>query len=346
MIFYLAKTPDGWAIPGVHGNWAEDELDGNVQGSVFLIKNREEALLFDTGNAAPGTQNSMHDFLVTAIDQEHVALKYIFISHFHYDHTGNADALRRRYGATVLAHKGDAPLIEDPLASFVSDRYHSLGISPEEIREDFNLAEGQTFGLSDPQIIKRYWNFPVQVDKLVNDGERLSVGDWELEVVALPGHTPGHTGLWNPATSSLYVGDLGHFPTPLSPFPTGDAEDHINSIQRAIQLNAGYLWEGHALGAYEPAAVRRRLLHLAQMQQDTIARIKEVLHRGGRPLAISDMLNDLFPIKGELNYPVKAGTTDRYAYAEACIQAHLRRLMMLNEVERVRESGMTLWRAL
>jgi hypothetical protein len=24
MIFYWAETPDGWAIPGIHGPWAED----------------------------------------------------------------------------------------------------------------------------------------------------------------------------------------------------------------------------------------------------------------------------------------------------------------------------------
>ena len=27
MIFFWAETPDGWAIPGIHGPLAEDELD-------------------------------------------------------------------------------------------------------------------------------------------------------------------------------------------------------------------------------------------------------------------------------------------------------------------------------
>jgi len=37
MIFFWAETPDGWGIPGIHGPWAEDELDGYVQNGVWMI---------------------------------------------------------------------------------------------------------------------------------------------------------------------------------------------------------------------------------------------------------------------------------------------------------------------
>lgn len=36
MIFFRGETPDGWGIPSIHGLWAEDEFDGNVQGAVYL----------------------------------------------------------------------------------------------------------------------------------------------------------------------------------------------------------------------------------------------------------------------------------------------------------------------
>ena len=50
MIFFRTDTPDGWGIPGIHGPFAEDELDGYVQSGVYLVRGEGENLLIDTGN--------------------------------------------------------------------------------------------------------------------------------------------------------------------------------------------------------------------------------------------------------------------------------------------------------
>lgn len=339
MIFFEARTPDGWAIPGIHGNWGADELDGNVQGSVFLIQSEGEALLFDTGNRAPGTTNSMGPTIIEKLDRDKVNLKYIFISHFHYDHTGNASELKARYGAQVLCHPLDRPIIEDPMIITRPENLDRFNISPEALLEDFNLEPGQSLGLSDKQVIEQYWNFPVEVDREVVDGDVLDVGSLKLEVVHLPGHSPGHIGLWNPATKSLYCADIVHYPTPLSPHPIGDAAAHLQTIHRCKQLEPHFLWEGHYLSAYDAAAVERRLGHLMQMQLDTEARLLTLLRRTPAPQTILDLVPEVFPVKTDLNYPVSSGTGYRYAYAEACIQSHLRRLVALDEVRRERENG-------
>jgi glyoxylase-like metal-dependent hydrolase (beta-lactamase superfamily II) len=63
MIFFHAQTPDGWAIPGLHGPLADDELDGYVQSGVYLIRGAGENLLIDTGNATlPEYANGMAIF--------------------------------------------------------------------------------------------------------------------------------------------------------------------------------------------------------------------------------------------------------------------------------------------
>ena len=90
--------------------------------------------------------------------------------------------------------------------------------------QDFNLQPGESFGLSDPAIVNKYWNRPVEVDHTVDDGDILDVGGLKLEVVHLPGHCPGHIGIWNPNTRTLYPGDIMHYPTPLGPYPIGDAQ--------------------------------------------------------------------------------------------------------------------------
>lgn len=91
MIFFLGETPDGWGIPGIHGMLAEDELDGYVQGAVYLIRGRDENLLIDSGNwTLSEFNNGMGEFLVNLLDKERNKLKYIYLTHFHYDHVGNA----------------------------------------------------------------------------------------------------------------------------------------------------------------------------------------------------------------------------------------------------------------
>jgi len=343
VLFFETETPDGWAIPGLHGNSAADEMDGYVQGSVFLIKSEGEALIFDTGNRAPGTENSMSPRLLENLERDRVTLRWIFISHFHYDHTGAAKELRARYGAKVVCHPIERPIVEDPL--FVTRRQNAerFGTTPEQLAEDFNLASGETLALSDPSVIERYWNFPVEVDAEVKGGDVIEVGALKLEVVDLPGHSPGQIGLWNPVTQSLYSADLSNFPSPLAPYPIGNAEKHVQSLLHAKSLRPVYYWEGHFFGTYSEAATQRRLDHLLQQQHDTSERIVTVLGRAGRPQTIAEILPELFPIKLDAAYPVPTGVTRRSAYAEACIQTHLHWLVARQKVARIKDQGLVKW---
>ena len=344
MIFFHAETPDGWAIPGLHGPLAEDELDGYVQSGVYLIRGAGENLLIDTGNATlPEYANGMGDFLVGLLDKEKNPLKYIVITHFHYDHTGNAALLKKRYGAQVVAHPLDRPIIEDPMIVTGRDNLTRFGTTPEEVLADFNLRPGESLGLSDPEIVRRHWNFPVEVDVEVTDGDTLDVGGLKLGVVHLPGHCPGMIGIHNPVSGILYSADVMHYPTPLGPFPIGDAKAHWASIQRCLSLSPTMLLEGHGLSAYSPESSRRRLLHMQRQQEDTQFRILDVLERERRPLTTLDLVPEVLPVKSELDYPVFTGIGMRRCYAECCMQTHLIWHIEKGNAERVREHGRTLF---
>ncbi|MBX6322208.1 MAG: MBL fold metallo-hydrolase [Rhodospirillaceae bacterium] len=346
MIFFWGETPDGWGIPGVHGPWEEDELDGYVQSGVYLIRGHGENLLIDSGNwTLPEFANGMGDFLVKLLDREKNALKYIFITHFHYDHVGNADMLKKRYGAKVVCHPLDRPIIEDPLIVTRPENVARFGLSPEQLVEDFNLKKGESLGLSDPAIIRKYWYFPVEVDLEVNDGDVLEVGGLRLEVVHLPGHAPGHVGIWNPASRTLYSGDLLHYPTPLGPHPIGDAKAHWRSIQRCLDLKPTLLLEGHGLSSYSEASSRRRLLHMQAQQRDTRERIHFVMRRENRPMTIAEILPEVLPVKTDLDYAVSTGQGQRRAYALSCVQCHLLWLAEEGRVERIKKDGLVQFRA-
>jgi hypothetical protein len=130
-----------------------------------------------------------------------------------------------------------------------------------------------------------------------------------------------------------------HYPTPLGPYPIGDAKAHSQSIQKCLDLNPQLLLEGHGLSAYSEDSSKRRLLHMQQQQQDTSERIQFVLHREGRPLTTQDLVPEVMPVKTELDYPVSTGIGERRCYAECCIQTHLLWLIEQGKAERVEDGG-------
>lgn len=340
MIFFFADTPDGWGIPGLHGPWAEDELDGYVQSGVYLIRGQGENILIDTGNwTTPEYDNGMGQFLIEKLDQEKNDLRYILITHFHYDHTGNASILKERYGAEIVAHPLDKPIIEDPMLVTKAENVERFGTTPEEVLADFNLAEGESLGLSDPEIVRRHWNRPVEVDVTVEGGDTLEVGGLKLEIIHLPGHCPGQVGVYNPHSGSLYAADILHYPTPLGPFPIGDAKAHRASIEKCIEIKPQLLLEGHGLSAYSEDSSMRRLTHMIRQQDDTEFRILQVLAREGRPMTLLELVPEVMPVKTELDYAVSTGIGMRRCYAECCLQTHLIWQIEKGRAERVHEGG-------
>lgn len=88
-------------------------------------------------------------------------VKYLLNSHAHFDHAGGLAALQKASGATMVASAADrAPL------------------------EMGHITYGPTSNISVP---------PVRVDRVVGEGDRLSLGGVILTAHLTPGHTPGCT---------------------------------------------------------------------------------------------------------------------------------------------------------
>lgn len=115
------------------------------------------------------------------------------ICHAHADHFGgNAELVAANPDCRLLAHPDDLAWARDP-AWHVSDSYSALEpdfvLSPE--------ARAWLFGLLGP---------PAPVAAL-EAGARLRVGTASFEVLHLPGHSPGHIGLWDGERRLLLASD-------------------------------------------------------------------------------------------------------------------------------------------
>jgi hydroxyacylglutathione hydrolase len=71
-----------------------------------------------------------------------------------------------------------------------------------------------------------------QPDRFFAPGERLALGPEELEVVFVPGHSPGHVALYNTSQQWIIGGDvLFHRSIGRTDLPGGDHDTLIRSIQ-------------------------------------------------------------------------------------------------------------------
>jgi len=124
----------------------------------------------------------------------------VLLTHAHIDHAGATAQLSRRLAIPVIGpHRGDKFWID--------------GIA--EQGRLFGFAHAETF----------------EPDRWLDDGDRVKVGNVELEVRHCPGHTPGHVIFFSEQNRVAWVGDvLFHGSIGRSDFPRGDHDTLIRSI--------------------------------------------------------------------------------------------------------------------
>ncbi len=183
--------------------------------SCYLIKHGNEYMVWDTG-FAPGTSpNAPTVGIVERLKELKVApdqVKYVGISHFHGDHTGQ---LAPFTNATLLIGKGDWD-----------------GITAPTPMPGANVAGFKSW-ISENRKVE-----PLTGDKDV-------FGDGSVIVLRMPGHTPGHSSLLvglKDMGPVLLTGDLVHFRENYDsggvPSINFDRAATVTSIERMKQIVA------------------------------------------------------------------------------------------------------------
>ena len=128
--------------------------------SSFLIVTPAGDMLLDGGleETAPQIERN-----VTKLGFRMQDIKYLLNSHAHYDHCGGLGALKKASGAVMVASAGDKTTLETG---------HQL-----------SYGKGQSAA----------WFPPVKVDRVLRDGEAISLGGVTMTARLTPGHTKGCT---------------------------------------------------------------------------------------------------------------------------------------------------------
>jgi glyoxylase-like metal-dependent hydrolase (beta-lactamase superfamily II) len=147
----------------------------------YLIIGSEKALLFDTGMGL--------DSIQTVVRQLTSLPLIVINSHTHFDHIGgNADFSNILAVDTAYTHT------------------NSKGWSHESIRQEVSPAAFCPETLSTVDTAS-YHIRPYSIAGFIKDGSVIDLGGRQLEVIAIPGHTPDGVALLDRNAGLLWTGD-------------------------------------------------------------------------------------------------------------------------------------------
>ena len=154
--------------------------------NLYLINDPDGLTVIDTGLARSGPKLVLK--AIADMGRRPADLKRILITHADPDHTGGAAELKAKTGARIYASKIEAEAIE-------------AGTTSREVQGGaFMKAVFSVMGKVMMPLA------PAHVDEIIMHGQVLPVLGG-LQVIATPGHTPGHVSFYAPAHHILIAGD-------------------------------------------------------------------------------------------------------------------------------------------
>jgi glyoxylase-like metal-dependent hydrolase (beta-lactamase superfamily II) len=220
----------------------EPNVDPFLQANLFLVRGRDRDVLVDTGLGIASLRAELGELFERPV----VAVA----THRHFDHTGGLHEFEE-----VVVHRDDAEAVAS------AEGFASLRIEdypPEELSGYDPPASLLTALPHEGFEPASYAVTPVAPTRVVGEGDVIDLGDRNLAVLHLPGHTPGEIGLWEEATRTLFSGDCVYESgVLLDELPESDVGDYVRSMRRLRDLPARIVHGGH-----DDSFGRDRLLEL------------------------------------------------------------------------------------
>lgn len=214
------KITDGlWQVGG-------EGLTAHGDAAVYLLHSGNEAALIDGGTGKAHQQLVVN---IAACLPPETRIRYLLLTHCHYDHTGGAAALREHYGCRIVIHEKEAHYLEKGDSAVTAASWYGAEMAPFAVDE-----------------------------RIRSDRTRYPVGGIDVTAVHCPGHSPGSVVYTaQVAGKQVLFGQDVH--GPIHPALLSDRIAYQKSLRFMLGLDADILCEGH-FGIYRGKAEVRRFI--------------------------------------------------------------------------------------
>jgi len=169
------------------------------ENTYILYKERSECLIIDPGCYFPEEQQELKDF----IEMNGLIPKMLLNTHCHLDHVFGNKFVAETYGLPLHLHP----------------------------REEVVLQFAPTSGLMYDLPFDNYQGKFI----FLNEGEKVTIGGDELEIILAPGHSPGSICFYSKAQKFIIGGDvLFNGSIGRTDLPLGDHQTLLNSIKQKL----------------------------------------------------------------------------------------------------------------
>lgn len=149
-------------------------------------------------------------------------------THIHVDHVGGLSEFATRAG-----HRQEAAFFED-----MADEHtlaHLFRAQPEAVDCLPNGAWSS----------QRFQVRPAPLTRILDEGDWIETGDKSLQVLHLPGHSPGSIGLLDEKSGDFFAGDAIYRGRLIDDLPGSDVQAYRKTMQRLLQVEFSRAYCGH-----------------------------------------------------------------------------------------------------
>jgi len=208
----------------------EPYVDPLLASNVWHVRGSEVDLVIDTANGFGDLSAA-----IALLSRERAVIAVA--THGHFDHVGGLAAFddRRCHSADADDTRSPFPMrvLRDDFPEGAEEMFASYELQvPESILSAIPVANFDVAGWVSPG---------AEPTSFVVDGDFLDLGDRRIEVLHVPGHTPGSVALWDGEKGLLFTGDTLYD----GPMDFEDAALASSSLLRLRELPVRRLFGGH-----------------------------------------------------------------------------------------------------
>ena len=316
MIEKVNENPEIYRLPV--------ELKGNALKvlNAYVVRSEGQCLLIDTGfNNEECKKSLLSGLWELGLKPEAVSL---FLTHFHADHIGLAEMFVREGESRIYMGRVDYEYL-----AYMKHGAYIRELDALYLKEGFPKAELEEQKKDNPA--RNYTTAGMFPARLLDNGDKFTVGGVDFECVEMSGHTPGHMCLYIREQQIMFLGDHILYDItpnvmdwPGIPDSLGRYLDNLNRIQSyPVRL----AFPAHRGGNERSVNVRAR--ELLRHHEKRLQEVKEILRGSAGMTACKVASNMRWSLRGAA-WEDAPKQQKWFAMGEA--KSHLTHLLFLGEI--------------